>query len=605
MAYQVTARKWRPMVFEDVVGQSHVTETLKNAIATNRVAHAFIFSGSRGCGKTTTARILAKAVNCLSPKNSNPDNACEICDDITSGRSLDVVEIDGASNRGIDEIRNLRESVRFAPTRATFKVYIIDEVHMLTAPAFNALLKTLEEPPPHVIFIFATTEVNKVPSTILSRCQRFDFRRIPIDEIADRLRFIAKEESVTIDDESLMILARKGEGSMRDAQSFFDQVRSFCGNTITSKDVVKTLSVVDQEVYFRITDLIRTKDRKNGIVFVNEIFQGGVDLREFVIGLTEHFRHLLVARTTGSTELIEASDHFRNKYESEAPHFAEGDLLRLLKLTYDLEEAMRRSPQPRFRLEVALMQMITMQQTVEIGELLRDLDLLKKKLRETEKGGGSISISWKKPPGNPATPTAELPGGDIKVLGTVSAGRLRQTSATPAINTQTTIDRPSLAPFNSSPDVNSSIGEATVSAQPPAETSMRSISADEAYARWQEWVGEGSRARISVGSILGESKLVEVRDGSVTIACPDDYHLASLKRNREFLMASFRSMTGYDVRIDPVLNRATIERAPSSRSMRSDSVPRSEQESQMPAKSVESHPVILALRRELGAEPVE
>jgi len=593
------------MVFEDVVGQSHVTETLKNAIATNRVAHAFIFSGSRGCGKTTTARILAKAVNCLSPKNSNPDNTCEICDDITSGRSLDVVEIDGASNRGIDEIRNLRDSVRFAPTRATFKVYIIDEVHMLTAPAFNALLKTLEEPPPHVIFIFATTEVNKVPSTILSRCQRFDFRRIPIDEIADRLRFIAKEESVTIDDESLMILARKGEGSMRDAQSFFDQVRSFCGNTITSKDVVKTLSVVDQDVYFRITDLIRTKDRKNGIAFVNEIFQGGVDLREFVIGLTEHFRHLLVARTTGSTELIEASDHFRNRYEREAPHFAEGDLLRLLKLTYDLEEAMRRSPQPRFRLEVALMQMITMQQTVEIGELLRDLDLLKKKLMQAEKEGGSTSISWKEPPGNPAAPTAESLAGDIKVLGTVSAGRLRQTSAIPVKNTQTTIDHLSPAPFSSSPDVNSSIGDATVSVQRPAQTSMRSISADEAYARWQEWVGEVSRARISVGSILGESKLVEVRDGSVTIACPDDYHLASLKRNREFLMASFRSMTGYDVRIDTVLNRAAIERAPGLRSSRSDSVAQTEVEHKTTNESVENHPVVLALRRELGAEPVE
>jgi DNA polymerase-3 subunit gamma/tau len=359
MAYQVTARKWRPMVFEDVVGQSHVTETLKNAIATNRVAHAFIFSGSRGCGKTTTARILAKAVNCLSPKDSNPDNACEICNDITSGRSLDVIEIDGASNRGIEEIRNLREAVRFPPTRAKHKIYIIDEVHMLTIPAFNALLKTLEEPPPHVMFIFATTEVYRVPATILSRCQRFDFRRIPVKETAARLRFIAKEENVTIDDESLLVLARKGEGSLRDAQSFFDQVRSFCGNTITADDVLKTLNVVDQHIYFRITELIRAKDRKTGITFVNEIFQGGVDLGEFVGGLAEHFRHLLVAGTTGSTELIEASDHFRARYQEEAKQFSEGDLLRLLKLTHDLDVAMKYSPQPRFRLEVGLLQMIS------------------------------------------------------------------------------------------------------------------------------------------------------------------------------------------------------------------------------------------------------
>jgi hypothetical protein len=224
---------------------------------------------------------------------------------------------------------------------------------------------------------------------------------------------------------------------------------------------------------------------------------------------------------------------------------------------------------------------------------------------QAEKGGGSTSISWKEPPGDPATPTAESLAGDIKVLGTVSAGRLRQASATPVRNTQTTIDHPSPAPFSSSPEVNLSIGEAMVSVQRPAETSMRSISADEAYARWQEWVGEVSRARISVGSILGESKLVEVRDGSVTIACPDDYHLASLKRNREFLMASFRSMTGYDVRIDPVLNRAAIERAPGLRSSRSDSVPQTEFEHKTTNESVENHPVVLALRRELGAEPVE
>ena len=194
MSYQVTARKWRPMVFEDVIGQAHVTNTLKNALATNRLAHAFIFCGGRGCGKTTTARILAKAINCLHPKDSNPCNECEVCTEITNGRSMDVVEIDGASNRGVDEIRNLRESVRYAPARGKYKVYIIDEVHMLTKEAFNALLKTLEEPPPHVLFIFATTEIHKVPSTILSRCQRYDFRRITIEDIMSRLRFIAGEE---------------------------------------------------------------------------------------------------------------------------------------------------------------------------------------------------------------------------------------------------------------------------------------------------------------------------------------------------------------------------------------------------------------------------
>ncbi|MDD8018316.1 MAG: DNA polymerase III subunit gamma/tau, partial [Bacteroidota bacterium] len=262
MSYQVTARKWRPMVFDDVIGQSHVSNTLRNALAQNRLAHAFIFSGTRGCGKTTTARILARAVNCLHPKNFDPDNECEICKEIIDGRSLDVIEIDGASNRGVDEIRNLRESVRYTPTHGKKKVYIIDEVHMLTKEAFNALLKTLEEPPAHVLFIFATTELQKVPATILSRCQRYDFRRISIDEIVAHLKYISEQEKISIDNDSLLIIAKKGDGSMRDAQSIFDQVISFCGTTITSKQVGDALNIVDQELFFKVSDVIKAKDAK-------------------------------------------------------------------------------------------------------------------------------------------------------------------------------------------------------------------------------------------------------------------------------------------------------------------------------------------------------
>src|SRR5512143_548049 len=228
MSFLATARKWRPMVFEDIVGQEHVATTLRNAIATNRLAHAYIFSGPRGVGKTTAARILAKAVNCLHPDNQNPDNTCELCSEITENRSVNVFEIDGASNRGVEEIRNLREAVRYGPPKGKYKIYIIDEVHMLTREAFNALLKTLEEPPSYVIFIFATTEVHKVPLTILSRCQRFDFRRIAVDEIATNLRAISKEEGVAIDEEALMVIAKKADGALRDAQSIFDQIRSFC-----------------------------------------------------------------------------------------------------------------------------------------------------------------------------------------------------------------------------------------------------------------------------------------------------------------------------------------------------------------------------------------
>ncbi|MEO8167306.1 MAG: DNA polymerase III subunit gamma/tau, partial [bacterium] len=245
--YIVTARKWRPMKFDDVAAQNHVTQTLKNAVKQNRIAHAYLFAGPRGVGKTTTARLLAKLVNCLHPTaDFEPDNVCEMCVEITEGRSFDVMEIDGASNRGVDEIRNLRESVRYTPAKGKYKVYIIDEVHMLTKDAFNALLKTLEEPPPRVLFIFATTEIHKLPATVISRCQRFDFSRIAIDEIIKNLKGISQQEGLEVDDEALLLIAKKGDGSMRDAQSIFDQIVALCGRTITKEQILLALNIVDQ-----------------------------------------------------------------------------------------------------------------------------------------------------------------------------------------------------------------------------------------------------------------------------------------------------------------------------------------------------------------------
>ena len=228
MGYLVTARKWRPQKFSEVVGQEHITSTLKNAIKSNRIAHAYLFTGPRGVGKTTTARILAKSLNCTNPIDAEPCNECEMCKEILGGQSMDIIEIDGASNRGIDEIRTLRESVKYAPTHGKYKIYIIDEVHMLTKESFNAFLKTLEEPPEHTVFIFATTDVHKVPATIISRCQRFDFRRIQLDTIKETLSGIAAAEKIEIDDKTLTIIAKKADGALRDAESFFDQVVSLC-----------------------------------------------------------------------------------------------------------------------------------------------------------------------------------------------------------------------------------------------------------------------------------------------------------------------------------------------------------------------------------------
>ncbi len=604
MTYQVTARKWRPMVFEDVVGQSHVTSTLVNAIKTNRVAHAYIFSGQRGCGKTTTARILAKALNCLSPRGTNPDNTCEVCLEITDGRSLDVIEIDGASNRGVEEIRNLRESVRYTPSRGKHKIYVIDEVHMLTKEAFNALLKTLEEPPLHVLFIFATTEVHKVPATILSRCQRFDFRRIPIDEIIARLKFIASEEKVSIDDDALLIIAKKGDGSLRDAQSIFDQVRAFCGNTISTQDVQKVLNVVDLDIFFRVTDLIKAKDVRGGFDLVDEIVRNGYDLREFLVGLGEHFRNLLIVSTTQSTQLVETSEPHKKRYQAESAHFSENDLLRFIKLTLDLENSLRWSSQPRFKLEAGLLQMIKMQSAVRVEELLRQIDDLKKKLN-----GPVLPFQSSGPAG--------VKQEEVKVVGTVSAGMLNPASVVPASvvpevfkmgairatqATNTTVT-PSPRQFSGNNLVRDSAGlpqyVSTVSASAQPE-SFHVVSAEEAYSSWQQWVMEVQSERIGVGAALGISSILDVNGGALRIACPDDYHLSSLKRNKEFLTESFHKVTGRRIRIEPVLHA----RPHTQSTDRSSSTP---QTASTPSGSGSSHehPLIKALRQELGAEPVE
>ena len=300
MSFLVTARKWRPVVFEDVVGQEHVTSTLRNSITQQRIAHAYIFTGSRGVGKTTTARLFAKVINCEKPINNNPCNNCDRCLEITEGRSIDVYEIDGASNKSVAEVRDLREAVRYGPSKCKYKIYIIDEVHMLSNAAFNALLKTLEEPPPYLIFIFATTEISKVPATILSRCQRYDFRRNSISEIISRLTFIAQEENISIDKEALHYIAKKSDGSMRDSQSIFDQLVALCGNNITGEHVRTTLSVVDTEVFFALTDLILQKDVRGGLELVDNIVTRGFAFGDLLRGVIEHFRNLLIVISTGN-----------------------------------------------------------------------------------------------------------------------------------------------------------------------------------------------------------------------------------------------------------------------------------------------------------------
>ncbi|MER3525181.1 MAG: DNA polymerase III subunit gamma/tau [Ignavibacteria bacterium] len=553
--YIVTARKWRPMRFDDVAAQAHVTQTLKNAIKQQRLAHAYLFAGPRGVGKTTTARLFAKLVNCRQPTlELEPDNTCEMCREITEGHSFDVLEIDGASNRGVDEIRNLRESVRYGPAKGTYKVYIIDEVHMLTKEAFNALLKTLEEPPPHVLFIFATTEVHKVPATIISRCQRFDFRRIAIEEIMNNLRTIAEKEAITIDEDALRLIAKKGDGSLRDAQSIFDQIVTLCGKDVQKNAILRALNIVDQEFYFRLTDLIITKDAKGGLALVQDLIDRGYDIKEFLSGLTEHLRNMLTVVTTGSTSLIEESDFYKKKYAETAKPFSVSDVLRLLRFVHTTEAALRWSNQPRFKLESDIVQLITMPNAVEVGSVLQQIDEIKKKL---------IAAKSQPPILTQTTPTA---------------GELRPATAKP--NGRPTFTRSAGRRPSEAPRV-----EELHSSEPSA------LSEGEVRSRWAEFVSEVRRERIALGTILERAMMQGIRGSTIFLAVPDEFGASVLGRNKELIAAIIKKIFHTSGRLEVTVDPEAI-------------VPASLPQESPPPPPQEEHPIIKAIVRELGAEPM-
>ena len=374
MTYLVMARKWRPQKFDEVIGQEHVTQTIKNAVKTGRIHHAYLFTGTRGVGKTTSARILAKCLNCEQGPTYEPCGVCNHCQNITSGNHIDVQEIDGASNRGIDEIRNLRENVRYAPNIGRYKIYIIDEVHMLTTEAFNALLKTLEEPPPHVVFIFATTEVHKIPATILSRCQKFDFRRISQKEIQERLQMIIDKENTKIEKEALYLIAKKADGSLRDAQSLLDQIISFSSDSITAKDVQTILGIVDQELYFKVTEAILKKDVLAGLNIIDEIFVNGYDLHEFSMGMLDHFRNLLILKTqVDNQKLVNISPHFYSQYIETAKQFSFTDILRFIEICLKIEADTKKNVHSRSLLELRLAAMINLESSTDLSAILEYL----------------------------------------------------------------------------------------------------------------------------------------------------------------------------------------------------------------------------------------
>ena len=384
MAYKVLSLKWRPQSFQDVVGQDHITQTLINAFEQDRIAQGYIFTGPRGVGKTTTARILAMALNAEGGASSNFDPDSVISREIADGRSLDVLEIDGASNRGIEEIRNLREQIKFAPMKGAFRVIIIDEVHMLTTPAFNALLRTLEEPPSHGKFIFATTDIHKVPATIISRCQRFDFNRISLQIISERLEFILKEEGISFDPESINAIAKKADGSMRDGLSLLDQAISFCGKEINYDGVVKALGLITDELYFEFTRCIREKDSTGTVNMLSSFSSFGIPAPEVMVGMGGHIRNILYAGVKDGESLLEMNTEHKQRYIQESESWDRRDLLRISQVLTDVAATIRRAEDPYLLLEMTVLKLLEMDQSFYIDQIISN-------------GGSSLKVSPKTP----------------------------------------------------------------------------------------------------------------------------------------------------------------------------------------------------------------
>lgn len=389
--YKVLYRKWRPQTFTDVVGQPHITETLANEVRENRLAHAYLFTGSRGTGKTSCAKILAKAINCLSPVNGNPCNECEICRGIDSGSVMDVVEIDAASNRGIEDIRALRDESAFSPAQATYRVYIIDEVHMLTIEAFNALLKTLEEPPEHVKFILATTEVQKLPSTILSRCQRFDFRRISSEDIADRLTYVCSNENAKITRDAAVLIARISDGGMRDALSLLDRCLSVTDD-VTSSTVTDAAGIMSKEYLMKMAQAFLAHDTSAALALIDELHKSSCDAERLCSELMNYFRNILIIKTSASPEnIIIATDEEMSELKTLADSFAPAEVFRILNILTDAANAVKKTQNRRIEAEMAVIRICDPTSGVDADSLIERISALESEIKALKSGSPSYN----------------------------------------------------------------------------------------------------------------------------------------------------------------------------------------------------------------------
>lgn len=531
--YQVLYRKWRPKVFSDVVGQPHITSTLTNELKAGRLAHAYLFTGSRGTGKTTCAKILAKAVNCLNPIDGNPCNECEICKGIDSGSILDVVEIDAASNNGVDNIRDLREETNFTPSKAKYRVYIIDEVHMLSIGAFNALLKTLEEPPEYVMFILATTEVHKLPATILSRCQRFDFRRIAPEDITGRLKYIAEEENISLTDDGAMLIARIADGGMRDALSLLDQCAGE-NKEVNAETVRKSAGLAGRDYLFAVSDAVINHDCKKVLEIIDSLHNSSCDMERLCTELTEHFRNFMICKTMPSpSELIICTDDELSRIKNEASRFTLEQILFALDLLQKALESLRNGADRRIKMEMTLIKLCSPKLSESTEAILERISVLENMI----KNGAVLSAAAPSAPAvQPVTETKAEPVIKTPVQTSEPEDELPPWDVEPAPASSTPVQETvEKEPVQAQAQPAAPVSEAPA---PKAGTNASSPASngDSNFNMWPEVLAELSKTdKPLVGILNGSSAFI--RDGNrLLIKSPNPVLSAFLKKDNHVAM---------------------------------------------------------------------